>query len=109
MKFKQTLASITIILLGALFINASIRNEPKKSYEYISIYYAPPSVTITKGVDKFESYKFKKPKARNTNDTREVFKLIEKYEKEGYTLIESNVYNTGGELASIRTYYLLRR
>ena len=87
----------------------STKSEQKNSHEYLSKYYWAPHVYITKGKDQYESFKLDKKKVNGYYDSREVFKLFEKFENEGYALTESNVFSTRGDYTNSRTYFLLKK
>jgi len=109
MRTKQSLFIISIVLLAIFFINTSSRTKSVKTHKYVSIYFVPPHIKITEGYEHFSTVKLNKKEGKGDFDSREIFKLIEKYEKEGYQLVESNAFTAGGEFSNSNTYYLLRK
>ena len=105
--------TIGIILIAVLLINASFKpaQEEKKAkvYDYVSITvngYNKPTIYVTINTENFEKINVTKEQSRDWFDNAEVFKLLNKYEKEGYELFSTN--GTGNEHTAF-AFYLLRK
>ena len=102
-----------LVLLLALLITGGIiaAKAPAipKQYDYISVVLYDNELRISTGADKFEMVNTKPAgKDRDYNLTPLLGKMAE-LEAQGYELVESQAFASGGQGEQCRAYSLLRR
>ncbi len=108
MKKNHIILAVVGLIFCFAFISA-ISIQPKaKTYEYLSIIYTYPNILISTDTVNYETIKIKRSESDGYSDLRPVFKIVHRYEENGWELVNNNAF-AGEENDPFQSYFLFRK